>query len=858
MTPKEAYDIFQKLIRSHYDFEDLSKEMRDSLVDLHRYIIERKGDLPELFTKQYYDRNYLRNILIYSLKNHTERAIPVFFSIEYRSSDIVRDIITSDCFEKIIPYVPKYQEKFTSILKEIKEVIRKHTDYNIRANTYFSILKDLAKQYPENYKAELINFSKQYLLSFEYSSHYQNSDSYGRWNEPERFLSEDCILILKKELSNEEYDKFFKAFPFEAPDISLRSISYIAEYFGKDAMPYLANIFKSKHIDDTSEHAKTIVETLSPLDWYAYAEEIWNYAVKLNLKNQFIIAKLLAKDENAMNYIKSFIKAKGGKATLAYFSLVNIETAEARAFFETNFHQEKNDKKVRQIIMPMAQNYFYKKALSLEEVNAIITKAEERGALKWNEQFKEEDLPDLYLKNGDKLTGNQIRFLFYRMSFITEMKSDPEAKLLLNFIDREKSNEFAGYILKDYLDRGSVAKEKYVMCLAGLLGNDDLLADLQKVFKTVFDAKRMKMTQYVIGTMALIGSDKALRFIEYVSRKYKRKEALHNTAVEALEIAAEELGIDIYELSDRIIPDFGFDGLYKTIQVGEEEMRVFVAGDFKLQYITEDNKIRKSLPKVASKELKDELKVIQREIREVNRAQKEKLEQYMVLERRWSFEDWQKFYLLNPVIFNYASTLVWGVFDEHNQLKNLFYVDQDSSLLDIEDDEIEIDDDRLKIGMIHNLRISEAQKKNWIDKFYELEITQPFEQLLRKSFVLDSADKEKTRITKYEKMPAAKGGRAVQGYFEKRGWRKEVADAGCFDFSKSFDKENIYAFLNLEGLCIGYYEEEVVFHNITFHKIGESSWSEETHIKLKDVPPIVYSEVIADMEGIIKREETAE
>ena len=638
-------------------------------------------------------------------------------------------------------------------------------------------------------------------------------------------------------------------------EISLPNIGFLKVYFGAEALPNILPILNKEILNDL-RYNKYFVTALSNLKWSSNAEKIWEYASKLPVNSQSEFARLLTEDkENAIGLATKFMQGKGGKPTLAYFVLSNIKTEKSRSLFEKYFHQEKNDKKVRQIILPTAQNYFYKEKLSLEDVNTIITKAEERGALTWKEAFSETDLPELFLLDGNKMTSVQIRFLFYRMAFVSQMQSDPEAKLLLNYIDPEKSNEFASHILKIFLDRGSIAKEKYVMCIAGLLGNDVLLADLQKLFKEVYEAKRMKMTQYVIGTMALIGTDKALRFIEYVSRKFKAKAALCATALESLEIAADELGIDIYELSDRIIPDFGFDGLYKTIQVENEEMRVFVGKDFKLQYITEDNKIRKSLPKGATKELKDELKVVQKEIREVNRAQKEKLEQYMVLERRWSWEDWEKFYLMNPVMFIYASTLVWGVFDDKNTLVKLFYVDEDASLLDIEDDDVEITANH-KIGIIHPLRTTKDTLTSWTDMFYELEIVQPFNQLNRASFKVEEAFKKDDNISKYNGLQAAKGGRAVQGYFEKRGWRKEVSDGGCFDLVKTFKQEDMYAFLNVQGLCVGYYDEEVEFYDIKFRKIGDWDW--KNGFTLESLPEIVYSEVIADMEGIIKREEIEE
>ena len=849
ITLKEAYTYFENEGVRNYDFEDIEHSFKDVLPALYHYLLNDK-QVPVLPAKSWDDEHYTENLLKYILVKMPEKGFNLLFNIGSGKKDMLRSLCSYDQFLNALPYLKQHEEAFIEFLDSLL-AMKAYSEY-------FDLLLILKEQQPEKHKERVLSFCNYYLLHHDESNHF-GWDYYGHWRD-KKSISGTCLLILEDELPTSEFSQFLKEYSKNAIEISLVNILYLKKHFGKEVLPYVSPVFDKK-IKTSLEYTKVLTALLTDLDWTPLSEKIWEYAAKLELQNQSEFAKLLAEDkENAINLATKFMDAKGGKPTLAYFVLSNIKTEESRSLFEKHFHQEKNDKKVRQIILPTAQNYFYKEKLSLEDVNTIITKAEERGALTWKEAFSETELPALYLKGGSKLSSVQIRFLFYRMAFVTQMQSDPEAKLLLNYIDPEKSNDFASHILKVYLDRGSIAKEKYVMCMAGLLGNDMLLADLQKLFKEVYEAKRMKMTQYVIGTMALIGTDKALRFIEYVSRKFKAKAALCATALESLEIAADELGIDIYELSDRIIPDFGFDGLYKTIQINQdksggndEEMRVFVGKDFKLQYITEDNKIRKSLPKGATKELKDELKIVQKEIREVNRAQKEKLEQYMVLERRWSWEDWEKFYLLNPVMFIYASTLVWGVFDDKNTLVKLFYVDEDTSLLDIEDDEVDITANH-KIGIIHPLRTTKDTLTSWTEMFYELEIAQPFNQLDRASFKVEEAFKKDDNISKYNGQKAAKGGRAVQGYFEKRGWRKEVSDGGCFDLVKTFKQEDMYAFLNVQGLCVGYYDEEVEFYDIKFRKIGD--WDYKNGFALESLPEIVYSEVIADMEGIIKREET--
>ncbi len=674
------------------------------------------------------------------------------------------------------------------------------------------------------------------------------------WWNPESFSMIYWIFDHLRTISVADFETRIKDFCKNTAFMPKEIIGMVKDHFKSESLVIIKDIFGIKNHDSDLDYPIVLIESLEGLDWATHSKDIWKYCSKLKFQIQAKIVKsLVAKPDVILPFVETGISKTKTEKLMSYLVFANVDSTQQTLW---DYFQKETDNSVRELMLPIVKRIFYTTSFDLEKVNELVQFAVDRDAYKKGLKggiLDFDQLPDIYLENGDKLDENQVKFLVYRMSMIKVMQSDTEAKLLINHIDKTKSTEFAKAILEAFLAKGAPAKQKYIMCLAGILGDESLLDFLKKLFRDLHDGKRLKMAQYVISTIAMIGTDKALRHVEYISRKYKRKASLEAAAIEALENAAEEMGIDIYELSDRIIPDFGFDGLYKTIDVGGEEYRIFVANDFKLQFITEDGKIRKSVPKAASKELKTELKTIQKEIREVNRAQKERLEQYMVLERRWILEDWTKFYLMNPVMFIYASTLLWGVFDDKNELQKLFYVDEDASLLDIEDDEIDIENG--KIGIIHPLRLSDKQKSDWNAKFYEYEIAQPFEQLNRPSFALSESEKTAKKIVRYDGKGASKGNQATQGHFERRGWRKEVSDGGCFDFSKKFKQEGMYAFLSLEGLCIGWYDEKVQFHNIHFMKIGEYAWKEKDFISLKDVPEIMFSEVIADMEGILEVED---
>ncbi|MBC8109672.1 MAG: DUF4132 domain-containing protein, partial [Verrucomicrobia bacterium] len=370
------------------------------------------------------------------------------------------------------------------------------------------------------------------------------------------------------------------------------------------------------------------------------------------------------------------------------------------------------------------------------------------------------------------------------------------------------------------------------------------------------DGSRGKMAEYGVVALALIGSNKALRTVEFFSRKYKNKYSnIGTAALNALQVAADELGMDMNELADSIIPDFGFENMYKTFSVGSEEFRAFVNKDFKLTFLNEDGKILKSLPKNTAKELAEEFKEIGKEIRDVVKSQSSRMELYLVIQRKWQAEKWQSFFVGNPIMFVYATHLVWGAFDITGKLTETFYCSEDTSLLNVNDEEISLPEDA-QIGMIHPLLLSEAEKNTWIQKFYELEIESVFPQLLRPVVKLALKEATLTESEEFSKIKAEP--MPIKGAFKGYGWVAwGVEDHGDISsFAKNYTEMGVRAMIDTGGgLFLGYDGDgmEAEFGSFYFKKISDK-W-DEPNLAFGEVPEIVYSETVSELRQIIPKEE---
>ncbi len=735
---------------------------------------------------------------------------------------------------------------------------------------YF-ILRGLANAFPEKYRSQQIEQINAYFKQIDEQIN-QNKSSYWGYREPSYWTEDENGHRFAQQLTPIMLDDLFVHDAANArqtaqsllTNIPVRYIQpatmqVIEKRLGADSIDILAQgLLTDKGNGST---LKNLLEILGKHDYSRHLDKVWNITKdKVKGVRTIVVIELAKLGDAALPKCQELLEAKSAEVrqTVAVV-LARIKSEKAEKILLETVNSEKNDD-ARDVMIEALGEKCYQN-LTEAQLTDLIAAARMRGKLNtptapW---LVVDALPKLHTTEGRVLTSEEILFLFYRMSRAKEIRTDVEARPLLQRIDRKTSGEFARKLFKLYIDNGGDAKQKYCLTLAGLLGDDSMVDVIRPQITKWVEASRGKMAEYGVVALALLGTNKALRAVEFFSRKYKNKNSnIGAAALEALQIAAEELGMDMNELADSIIPDFGFENMYKTFNVGEDEFRAFVNKDFKLAFLNEDGKLLKSAPKGTSKELLDEFKEIGKEIRDVVKSQSSRMELYLVIQRRWQPEAWQKFFVGNPIMFVYATHLLWGVFDADGSLKHCFYCNEDTSLLNLEDEEIALPEDR-HIGMVHPMSLSAEDQQAWTAKFFDLGIEPVFPQLQRPVVALKDSDKDLTEIEEFNNRTG--NAAQVKGTFKRLGWVNwELGDHGdIYSFSKLFHELGVQAIIETSGgLFMGYYDESMPaeFGKLDFRKISDK-WYHEPHLPLGQVPPIVYSEVISELRQIVPKEETA-
>ncbi|MCU0437272.1 MAG: DUF4132 domain-containing protein [Raineya sp.] len=818
--------------------------------------------------KGYYDTTYhglsLAGLYVLSFIPEKVKEIAKIALKESREEDFFELLARADknFLEK---YGELFLDKYDDISKNVSILVK------INAEMYEPfILKILPKakdtiadkclfylgyHMPKKYARQLIENSYQFFEKYGFRNHYSEFAE----ERVQFLLNYDYPTSL--EFLTKQFSETYLTF---AGGWYTGHVGWVIETLEKKlhdkCIPMVAEFFKNKDILICDIHFYKIL--FNTLEKYKaleiYEKELWTLTKHKSKQVRQVLASFLAKfGEEAISNAQELLEAKNADARqTGAFVLARIKTPKAEKILEEALNNEKNDD-TRDIMVEALGEKFYQK-LSKEKIKEIVLAAEKRGKLSeplttW---LNESKLPKIvFIENLGIDEKILTRFVLYRLSRAKEIRSEVEARLILPFIDKKSSAEFAKSIFKAFIENGSDAKQKYCLTIAGFLGDDNLVDIVKPQITKWVDASRGKMAEYAVVTLALVGSNKALRAVEFFSRKYKNKYSnIGVAALNALQVAAEELNMDINELADSIIPDFGFENMYKTFQVNNEEYRAFINKDFKLAFLNEDGKIIKSAPKTTSKEVLEEFKEIGKEIRDVVKAQSSRMELYLVIQRKWQQSKWHQFFLTNPIMFMYATRIVWGIFDEKGALKQSFYCNEDTTILNLEDDEINLPENA-EIGMVHPLFLSETEKNAWIEKFYELGIEPVFLQMQRPVVYLEESLKNKNIVEEFD---GKKGDpTAVKSLFRRFGWvAYDIEDHGDISsFAKTFETFGIRAIINTGGgLYLGYdggWDAE--FGTLGFY-LFDAKWDDKG-INLGKVPDVVYSEVMSELRQIVPKPE---
>ncbi|MDS0527665.1 DUF4132 domain-containing protein [Clostridium sp. SHJSY1] len=477
------------------------------------------------------------------------------------------------------------------------------------------------------------------------------------------------------------------------------------------------------------------------------------------------------------------------------------------------------------------------------------------AALRWLEC---DTLIKVRFKDSEAYAENEIiKYMLVCYSSCIEIGISSDALKVGELLNKKDLSKLALEVLQRWLDLGAESKKKWVLSFASVFGDYQVISLLKKKIEEWPKNSRGAIASDAVRSLALNGSNEALIIVDNISRKFKFKQ-VKTAAASALKFAAEQMGVDIEELSDRIVPNLGFDIRGERVfDYGNRKFTAILTPELTLEINDEKGKKLKSLPapakkddEVKAKEAYTEFKNLKKQLKTVANIQAIRLEMALSSNRKWTKDSWIKLFVQNPIMHKFAIGLVWGVYKDNSLVDSFRYM-EDGSFNTKDEEEYELEDEMI-IGIIHPIELNSEDMSLWKEQFENYEIKQPFEQLNREIFTVTEEEKKNNTVERFG--GTMLNGLSLLGKLTDFGWiRGSIGDGGVYyGFYKEDSSYKVEVGLNFSGAPVGYENDEVTVYDLCFYKLGTMSKyayinkkiQEQNVVELETLPKRFFSEIL--------------
>ena len=403
-------------------------------------------------------------------------------------------------------------------------------------------------------------------------------------------------------------------------------------------------------------------------------------------------------------------------------------------------------------------------------------------------------------------------------------------------IKREKLGEYLG----------SAIKSKGMLALAGDAQGAAAVKVLQDFLKNHF--LRRAQIEALLCAVSASNDPLIIQLLLSLSRRY-RTASVQELAKTLVTRIAERNHWTADELADRTIPTAGLDenGIL-TLEYGSRTLSAYVDDADKFVLKNEEGKTIKALPAPRQsddaalvKEAKSQFANAKKEHKQVVQMQTARLYEAMCAERTWSAADWLEYLAAHPIMKRLIARMVWIELDAEGFVLQTFRPDGSGSLLNLDDDEIELQSDSF-VKPAHRVLMGEADAESWQAHLKDYKVKPLFDQLSNElpefDEKADAIDNRKGWLTDTY---------TLRGVLTKMGYqRASIEDGGSFDrYFKPYDALGISAVIEFSGSYVPEENIPAVLYSLSFDKQRASSWNDTRHL-LGAVPPVLLAESYAD------------
>ncbi len=321
------------------------------------------------------------------------------------------------------------------------------------------------------------------------------------------------------------------------------------------------------------------------------------------------------------------------------------------------------------------------------------------------------------------------------------------------------------------------------------------------------------------------------------------------TINKALNVAAQATGQTREDLEELAVPTFGLtvdSSLQQTLGAFTAELTIEDDGTTLLRWIKVNGKAQKSVPKAVKEDHAESLRDIKRKHKELGAllaAQPSRLERLWIGDRRMTVAQLGERYLQHPVVAGVASRLLWLVETSDDSVAVLW---RDGALRGLGGQPVTLADSD-EARLLHPLDLDRDTLAIWRDDLDEIGLVQPIPQLWREVYKPESKSQASELVAGHIIHQ-----QAFRSMCQRREWRYGLQgrwDGDEEHATRSFGDLNVT--FEVEPIDYGHDYEYAAEYLVTGAVVFHSNDNPEQPIPTRDVPPLIYSEAIRDVDMFV-------
>lgn len=384
------------------------------------------------------------------------------------------------------------------------------------------------------------------------------------------------------------------------------------------------------------------------------------------------------------------------------------------------------------------------------------------------------------------------------------------------------------------------------------------LACLRKI--RMMGAVSQKVGLACVQALGAIGSRDAIAQLTRMRAKIKYSVA-RKLIEKSLKSAADNAGVTVHEVEDYAVDGLGLDEQgFARFQIGDAKASIQLCEDGRVRVVWRNatGKVVRSVPSRAKKAFPAEVGLLSARARELEQAycsQKARLEATFLDVRQMELDHWRRYFVEHPLLGFLGRRLIW-IFRKEQGLEQAALL-LNGQLLDSLGNPVK-PSDKDKVRLWHPLSTDPVEIRRWRDLVFQNGLRQPFKQAFREFYQLTD-DELETRLYSNRFAGVLMRQHQFASLCKERGWDYRLMGAHFDGFnvpSKKFDSWKIHAefYVDLPSdrnpslLDSGLGEQSQAGINLFIGSDQVRFYREESEIAVDEVPALVYSEVMRDVD----------